>query len=189
MTTQDRIDIDIFKVISRSIAESDSLQDMSDHLTQLLVGAMGIKGAGLFVLNPESGELEILASTGLSLNYLNKGPILINQSIDHQLRGEPIVIEDVSKSDRLQYPDDARQEGIGAIVSVPVQIRGKIIGRLRLYHYEPWQVSDRDLDSLQLLAETIAVAMEYTRMSNIFRFIKLQVDELYAVPGDTPDTA
>lgn len=181
MTTQDRIDIDIFKVISRSIAESDNLQDMSDHLTQLLVGAMGIKGAGLFVLNRETGELEMLASTGLSLNYLNKGPILINQSIDRQLRGEPIVIEDVSESDRLQYPEDARREGIGAIVSLPVQIRGSVIGRLRLYHFEPWQISDRDMDSLQLLAGIIAVAMEYTRMSNILSFIKSQVDELNAV--------
>ncbi len=178
MTSHDKIDIDIFKIISRSIAESDSLQDMSDHLTQLLVGAMGIKGATLFVLNPESGELEILSSTGLSLNYLNKGPILIEQSIDRQLRGEPIVIGDISRSDQLQYPEDAKREGIGAIVSVPVQIRGKIIGRLRLYHYEPWKISERDLDSLQLLAEIIAVAMEYTRMSNILRFIKSQVDEV-----------
>jgi GAF domain-containing protein len=178
MTSQDRIDIDIFKVISRSIAESDNLQDMSDHLTQLLVMAMGIKGATLFVLNPDTGELEVLSSTGLSLNYLNKGPILIDQSIDSQLRGEPIVIGDVTASDRLQYPEDAKREGIGAIVSVPVQIRGKIIGRLRLYHYEPWQISERDLDSLQLLAEIIAVAMEFTRMSNILRFIKSQVDEV-----------
>ena len=178
MSSQDRIDIDIFKVISRSIAESNNLQDMCDHLTQLLVMAMEIKGATLFVLNPDSGELEILSSIGLSLNYLNKGPILIDQSIDSQLRGEPIVIGDVTASDRLQYPEDARREGIGAIVSVPVQIRGRIIGRLRLYHYEPWQISERDLDSLQLLAEIIAVAMEYTRMSNILRFIKSQVDEV-----------
>lgn len=178
MSSQDRIDIDIFKVISRSIAESNNLQDMCDHLTQLLVMAMEIKGAALFVLNPDSGELEILSSIGLSLNYLNKGPILIDQSIDRQLRREPIVIEDVTASDRLQYPEDARREGIGAIVSVPVQIRGRIIGRLRLYHYEPWQISERDLDSLQSLAEIIAVAMEYTRMANILRFIKSQVAEM-----------
>jgi len=178
MTSQDRIDIDIFKVISRSIAESDNLQDMCDHLTQLMVGALGIKGATLFVLNPDKGELEILSSTGLSLDYLNKGPVLIDRSIDRQLRGEPIVIEDVTRSDRLQYPEDARREGVGAIVSVPVQIRGRIIGRLRLYHYEPWRISERDLDSLQLLAEIIAVAMEYTRLSNIVKLIKSQVDEL-----------
>jgi hypothetical protein len=46
---------------------------MSNQLTQILVGALGIMGATIFVLNPELEELEILASSGLSVNYINKG--------------------------------------------------------------------------------------------------------------------
>ena len=102
MVAEDRINMDIYKVVTRAIAASDNLEDMATQLTQLLVGALGIKGSTIFVLNPATEELEALASFGLSINYMNKGPILVKKSIDHQLRGEPTVIRDVTKSNRLQ---------------------------------------------------------------------------------------
>ena len=44
MSIEDKIDIDVIRVITRAIAESDNLVVMATHLTQLLVGALGIKG-------------------------------------------------------------------------------------------------------------------------------------------------
>ena len=52
MAIQDRIDIDIFKVVTHAIAASDNLENMTDQLTQLLVGALQIKGCALFALIP-----------------------------------------------------------------------------------------------------------------------------------------
>jgi signal transduction protein with GAF and PtsI domain len=117
MPVEEKIDIDIFKVVFRAIAESDSLEIMANHLTQLLVAALEIKGCTLFALNHESQELEVLASFGLSMKYLHKGPLLTGKSIGATLAKKPIVIRDVNKTDLLQYPDDAKNEGIGAIIS------------------------------------------------------------------------
>ena len=181
MAARDKIDIDIYKVVTRAISESDNLEDIAYQLTQLLVGALEIKGCTIFVLNPDTEELEALASFGLSINYMNKGPILVKKSIDHKLRGEPIVIRDVTKSDRLQYPEDAKQEGISAIVSLPIQLSGKFIGFLRLYHYEEWDISERDLDSLKLLTENIGLAMMYTRLLHALQSIKETVSEIHPI--------
>ena len=76
MGIEDRIDVDIFKVVTRAIAESDNLIVMASHLSQLLVGTLGIKGCAIFVFNPESKELESLGSFGLRMGYLAKGPVL-----------------------------------------------------------------------------------------------------------------
>ena len=130
MAVEEKIDIDIYKVVFRAIAESDNLEIMANHMTQLLVAALEIKGCTLFALNPQTQELEILASFGLSMKYLNKGPLLTAKSIGAILKKEPIVIRDVKKTDRLQYPDDARNEGIGAIISVPVIFNHKVIDSL-----------------------------------------------------------
>ncbi|MDH4012008.1 MAG: GAF domain-containing protein, partial [Desulfobacterales bacterium] len=65
MVAEDRINMDIYKVVTRAIAASDNLEDMATQLTQLLVGALGIKGSTIFVLNPDTEELEALASFGL----------------------------------------------------------------------------------------------------------------------------
>ena len=181
MVAEDRINMDIYKVVTRAIAASDNLEDMATQLTQLLVGALGIKGSTIFVLNPATEELEVLSSFGLSINYMNKGPILVKKSLDHQLRGEPVVIQDVTNSDRLQYPEDAQKEGISAIVSLPVSLHGKLIGVLRLYHYEQWDVSERDLDSLMIFAENLGLALMYTRLLQALKSVKETVDEVHPI--------
>ncbi len=114
---------------------------------------------------------------------MNKGPILADKSIGDALKGEPIVIEDVTKTDKLQYPKEASKEGIGSMVSLPVRFYGDPIGALRLYHSEPWDISKRDLESLQLLADNVALAMMYTRLLNALQSIKDTIKEL---PMDVP---
>lgn len=181
MGVQEKIDIEIFKVVFRAIAQSDNLEIMTNHLTQLLVGALEIKGCTIFALNPESDELEVLASFGLSINYLNKGPIFSTKSIGATKKGEPVIIKDVHNTDLLQYPDSALEESIGAIVSLPIKFYGRTTGELRLYHNEVWEISDRDIDSLLVLAENIGLAMMYTRLLNVLKEIKGSVNEVHDV--------
>jgi signal transduction protein with GAF and PtsI domain len=186
MSAEEKIDIDLFKVVFRAMAQSDNLEIMANHLTQLLVAALEIKGCTIFALNPESNELEDLASFGLSLNYLQKGPVLSDKSIADTFGGKPIVIPDISNTDRLQYPQDAKKEGIGSIVSVPVKLYGKVIGALRRYHHDVWHISDRDVDSLLVLSENIGLAMTYTRVLTALKTIRYTVDDIHSIwlPGE-----
>ncbi len=181
MSVQEKIDINIFKVVFRAMAQSDNLEIMANHLTQLLVAALEIKGCTIFALNPESEELEVLASFGLSMSYVNKGPVLTKKSITETSSAKPTVIRDVKDSDRLQYPDDAAKEGIGAIISIPILFYGKVIGALRLYHQEVWNISSEDVDSLQVLAENIGLAMTYTRVLKALRTIRYTIDDVHGL--------
>ncbi|MCK5420271.1 MAG: GAF domain-containing protein, partial [Desulfobacterales bacterium] len=181
MSVEEKIDIDIFKVVFRAIAESDNLEIMANHLTQLLVAALDIKGCTLFALNQESEELEVFASFGLSMKYLHKGPLLTGKSIGATLKKKTIVIRDVNKTDLLQYPDDAKNEGIGAIISVPIIFNSNAIGALRLYHHDAWEISDKDIDSLLVLAENIGLAMTYTRLLNAIQTIRYTVDDMQSI--------
>jgi signal transduction protein with GAF and PtsI domain len=171
MAAETRINIEIFKTVTKAIAESDNLDIMANHLAQLLVATLDIKGCAIFVLEPESKELEILASFGLSPKYLSKGPIQADKSFAMNLEGKPVVVADVSEKENLQYPAEARIEGIGAIVSIPILFLHEVIGVLRLYHPDVWGISEQDLDSLNLLAENIGLAMSYTRLHNAMQSI------------------
>ena len=122
-----------------------------------------------------------LASFGLSINYLTKGPVHADKSLGYTLEGAPIIIRDVSQSDSVQYPGAAKNEGIAAIVSFPIKFLGKPIGVLRLYHHEVWDISERDADSLLLLAEIIGLAMGHTRLLNTLQTIDEEVKELHKV--------
>ena len=178
MAVEEKIDIDVFKVVFRAMAQSDNLEIMANHLTQLLVAALEIKGCTIFALSPESGELEILASFGLSMAYVHKGPVLTDKSISETSTGTPTVIRDVKNTERLQYPEDAIKEGIGAIVSVPINFYGEVVGAVRLYHHDTWDISEKDVDSLLVLAENIGLAMAYTRVLKALKTIRYTIGDI-----------
>ncbi len=172
MGANEKIDIDVFKVVTRAIAHAHSLEAMTTYLAQLLVAALEIKGCSVFALDPDAGEFEIIGTFGLRRSFLNKGPVLSRKSIARTLKGVPVVVPDVERSKTLQYPDQTRAEGIRAIISLPVTFNGQVIGALRLYHREVWKLSDRDLDSLLVLAEMIGLAMNYTRLAQGIRAVQ-----------------
>jgi len=166
METTTRITIETFKTVTKAIAQSDNLEVMTQHLAQLLVAALDIKACAIYVLDLETRQLELLSSFGLSPRYLIKGPIHADKSIADNLQGKPIVVSDVGQSEKIQYPEQAKDEGVASIISVPIAFMNEIIGALRLYHHEIWKISNQDLESLQLLAENVGLAMSYTSLCN-----------------------
>jgi hypothetical protein len=62
-----------------------------------------------------------------------------------------------------------------------VVFSGKVIGALRLYSHESWDVSDADLEILVLFADHVGMAMMYTRLLNALKRIKQTVDDVHPV--------
>lgn len=126
-----------------------------------------ITGSNVFVFSNDTfKDLWKWSDKPLRAKYLNKNPVLTSESIVEILAGKPVVVIDINTTNLLQYPDHARQEKIGAIVSIPILLSEKVIRAIRLYHSETWNVSDKDIDSLLMLGEMIGLAMMYSRMPN-----------------------
>lgn len=178
MSVDKKIDFNVFKVVFRAMAQSEDLEIMTNQIAQLLVAALDIKGCTIFALNPETRELEALANFGLSTDYVYKGPVLTEKSLVGDSNGGPTIIPDVHRTDRLQYPEDAKREGIGAIVSIPIRFHEKLIGALRLYHHDVWNISDDDVDSLLVLAESIGIAMNFTRALKVLKSIRYAINDI-----------
>ncbi len=179
MATGTKINIEVFKSVTKAVSRSEHLDIMSNHLTQLLVAAMDIKGCAIYALDTGTKELERVASFGLSMDYVAKGPILAPKSIAECMSGKPVIVSDIAMNERIQYPEEARKEGITAIVSIPIRASGVVLGTLRLYQDRPWDLLEDDLNSLVLLAEFIGLAMNYTvamdTLSEIRNLIKQKI--------------
>ncbi len=181
MSSQNCVDLEAYQLMIETLSKADDLAVMATQLTQLLIGTTGAKGATLFVLNTDRDELEILATEGLSPDYVNKGPILVDKSIKLKSNRTPLVIRDTQKSDLLQYPEKAAEEGIKAIISLPINIRGRTIGALRLYHGEIWEPSKTDLTFLEVLTHNIGMALMYFRLSTAVQGIKRTVGDIHSI--------
>ncbi len=62
-----------------------------------------------------------------------------------------------------------------------MNFRGRIIGDLRLYHKDAWEVSDQDIDSLDAVAESIGLSLMYNRVANALRSVKDTVDDIHPI--------
>jgi signal transduction protein with GAF and PtsI domain len=181
MSNDHKIDLEKYKLIAETVFDANNPDIMGGQITHLLVSAMGVKGASVFVVNPGTEVLEILATEGLSIEYINKGPILVDKSIKLSSNLKPMVIIDTSISDRLQYPEKAEKEGVRSIVSLPINLQGKIIGALRIYHSEPWEISELELSYLRLLTLNIGMALRYFRLSAVVQCTRDLLDEIHPI--------
>ena len=58
----------------------------------------------------------------------------------------------------------AEKEGIVSILSVPIVMHRKLIGALRVYTSEPWELTLEDVSFVQALAQLAGMAIEMSRL-------------------------
>ena len=126
--------------------------------------AFRAKGCSVFLVDRTTRELGLVASSGLSQEYLEKGPIHFMQAIKEARDAVPIAIYDVFDDPRIEYPDAAKDEGISSLLGVPIISHNKIQGALRVYTAEPWEFSFSDITLVQAVGLICGMAMDMCRM-------------------------
>ncbi len=161
--------------INHFISSSKDMDDVVEQVVRSLTDVLGLKGCALMLLDRKTDELKIAAAHGLSQSYLDKGPISASKSIAESISEGPVAIYDVADDPRLQYPEEAIAEGIKSIMSVPLVMRGRPMGVLRLYTAEHWEFTDQDLIFVQAVAEIVALVLDNLRM---YKGLKSSIDVL-----------
>ena len=64
----------------------------------------------------------------------------------------------------MQYPEAAEKEGVASILSVPIYVRGEVIGAMRVYTAEHWDFTLEDVNFVQALAEIAGMVIDLTRL-------------------------
>ncbi|HEY63263.1 MAG TPA: GAF domain-containing protein [Caldilineae bacterium] len=142
-------------------------QELLQRMLETIVQELGYKAASIRLLDHERQTLEIQAAVGLSERYLAKGPIEVAHSpIDREvLQGNAVVLHDILYDGGLQYPDEARAEGIRSVLAVPLRIQERNLGVLRVYTAEPHHF----LQDEQLLVSAVAnLAARAIRNSQLY---------------------
>lgn len=154
----------LFRSVCKAISSSLDIKEVLKLITEHVVTTLDVKACTIFLLDREKNRLEISASFGLSDAYLKKGPVDSEKSIITSLSGESVLVRDATKDSRIQYPEEAKIEGIASILSVPMPVKGKVIGVLRIYTSQPREFSDIENEFVSGLAEMGGIAIENARM-------------------------
>ena len=150
--------------IAKEITSSLSPAEVLDTIVRSTTNAIGAKGCSLMLLAPDNKELVHDISCGLSDWYLQKGPVRSNAIIKEVLGGKTVAILDATTDPRVQYKDEARQEGIASMLSIPLMPEGEVLGIMRIYTSEKREFSSEDVDLLSYLANLGAVALDKAKL-------------------------
>jgi len=176
MAFKERMYLRSFIDISKTLGSTLAVNELLDMVVRQVTDAMNLKGATIRLVNPKTNTLELMASVGVSEKYLAKGPVDLDKSIADALSGRPVAIFDTANDPRLQYPEEAKEEGIASLVAIPMVHKGKVIGVMRLVTGEPREFTLDEVDFAcaiaELGAQAIANAQMYETRTRELNFLK-----------------
>jgi len=75
------------------------------------------------------------------------------------VKGKVVLIENVATNKHIQYRDEAIKEGIVSILSVPIFVKGYVIGEMRLYSAEKREYDKEDIEFILASVEIGGIAI------------------------------
>lgn len=170
--------LDLFVEVTKAITSSLDLDEVFKLITQKIPEIINADAATIRLLDASGKKLVLRAASGLSEAYLNRGDIDTEEPIFKALKGEPIIIGDAANDPRINYPEATAEEGIKNILVIPIPIRGKINGILRLLTKRSRSYSQDEIDFVAALGEQCGIAIENAR---IFKEQQAQLNYFKAI--------
>jgi GAF domain-containing protein len=142
----------VFEVIGDAFNAPISAEETLRLAAKALVGEFNLKGCHFRLLSRDQKILEDVASYGLSEKFLKKGPVDAEKSVAEALEGKVVMVADCTSDPRIQYPKEFAEEGIVALLTIPLATRGQVIGVMRLSTSEPRQFTDDEVQFFRVAA-------------------------------------
>jgi len=154
----------LFQKVTNMITSTLDVEKVLDVIVKKMPEVIGVDAASIRLLDPAGEKLFLVASFGLSKEYLNRGPIDAERSVTKALSGIPVAIHDVLSSPHMKHPEAIRKEGIKSILVAPIIMKGEIGGVLRLLTKTPRQFEKNEIEFVMALAEQCGIAIENARI-------------------------
>ncbi len=172
-----------FTDAEKALTSSLDLKEILNLICTSVERLFKAKGCSVLMLRASDRALELAATSGLSEAYLAKGVLTSEKSVPQALEmRKPVFIDDSQFDAHLQYPQEAKKEGIGSILSLPLQINDAPLGVLRVYRPQTTPVADDEMELIARFAEQAAHAVE-----NAVSYQRVRSD-IEALKRDIPKT-
>ncbi|NLI82254.1 MAG: GAF domain-containing protein [Deltaproteobacteria bacterium] len=172
---RERYYLSSFQEVSSTINATLDVNEVLSKVVVKVTEALRAKGSVVRLLDPKTQKLYLAKGYGVSQEFLNKGPVDAQKSIADNLAGKIVVVDDVLTDPRLQYPAETAEEGIRKVLSIPLMIRGRMIGVLRVFTSDRPRFTNREINFASALAQQCAFAIENAR---IYERVKYEYQQL-----------
>ena len=165
----------LYDDMRRQIRELSTLAEVSETLTsplyleevlrlivEMASRTMEAKTCSLMLIDEETKDLVLAAAQSAGAGYLNRPTFKVGDGITGTVarEGKPIAVADVQTDPRYLFKEMAAQEGLYALLSVPLVVRERVIGVFNCYKDRPHRFSEAEIKLFTTLANQTALAIE-----------------------------
>lgn len=180
--------LEVSKVLTSSFDLEGNLSSAMDTLARHLDMERGC----VFLLDPVSGGLGIVAAHGLSRKEIRRGKYRIGEGVVGKVidSGSAMFIPDIGKEPLFlnRTGSRPRKEGL-SFISMPIKLKGKVMGAIsvdKIYSEEHGSVDD-DLRVLRIIASLIAQFVmlweAYRKVEEESASLRSQLKDRYSLPN------
>jgi signal transduction protein with GAF and PtsI domain len=167
-----------FKSISHAISTYEDLNLLIKHLAEGTTKAFDAGGCCIMLLDEHEKQLFTVSSYGVSEEYLQKGPLFVDDKYSALITGKPVFIPDMQSEPTIQYPEAAKAEGIVSMLSIPIKYRKAVLGVIRIYMGETRTIHEEDIDSLRVIGVNLGLVIQINGLTNFLDKVKIAMDSL-----------
>lgn len=154
--------IEALSKVANLITSGLYVEELLRLIVHVTAEVMNSKISSLMLLDPDRKELVVRATQSISEAYNQKPNIKLGEGLAGIVArdNKPIVVLDVKDDSRYLNQDVARKEGLCSLASVPLAVKGRVIGVLNCYTSKKHKFTKHELDLLGAVANQSAIAIE-----------------------------
>jgi two-component system, sensor histidine kinase PdtaS len=153
--------------VSRTISAPLVPDEMLELVAEMAAGVMGTDVCSLQLIDEQRGELVMRAAWSRKPGYRRRPPLRVDEGIVGEVirGGKPIAVADVRTDPRYRFKEMAQREGLVSLLSVPLTVRGKVIGVMNCYTGRETVFTPEQVALCATLAAQTALAIENARLA------------------------
>jgi len=164
--------------VSQTITSSLYLEDILKLIVTVTAEVMNSKICSLMLLDPKTNELVLKTTQSMSETYNRKPHLKVGEGIAGKvaMENKPIAVYDLSKEPEYKYKAIADKEGLKSLLSVPLAVKGRVIGVLNNYTSYPHKFTADEIKVMATVANQAAIVIENSELMVKTRAIQEELE-------------
>lgn len=148
--------------VSKMITSNLYLEEILRLIVTVTAEIMNSKICSLMLIDEKTSELVLKATQSMSDIYNKKPNLKIGEGIAGKvaLENKPMAVYDLSNEPEYKYKDIAAKEALTSLLSVPLAVKGRVIGVLNNYTSTPHKFTNDEINILTTVSNQAAIVIE-----------------------------
>ncbi len=167
--------------ISQAITSDLYIEDLLKLIVMVTAKVTGVEICSLWIIDEKEKppKIRLKATQSISPEYIKDRALDLNEGVVGYVatHKEPLILDDVLKSDRFKEKEMAKKLGLVSMVGIPLKTKEeKVIGVLNCFTAGSHEFSDTEVNLLTAVANQSAVAILNTELMVKTRVIQEELE-------------